>query len=371
MPRPLPPLIDIAAGRPAEARVSLVASAVEHRMTGLLLTAYQAGRIDLPDEDVTSLVAADLATAARHTELWGVLTLTLQRLAEIGIEALAIKGVTNERRWYARTGERPCSDVDIVLAPHCVDRVDEALAVLAPHLPFIEEATALVRQRRLQHVHFTLSDASVDLHLDPLKLGMWTRQPELWWSTTRTVAAPDSTEVRVLAPEIALVSALTHLNKDRFAYLGAYAEVALIMDDADLDWARLVGFVEAEGLDVPVWASLTEVVDRLGLRPPRALPDPGGWQRRLWEGVWPAERRLGGDDARSRGRKRQLMIPVTSRGRSGDAVAEFRRSLLPPRGLFAVHADGAASGHGYLRRVSIDRLVGAAREAQRGAPGED
>lgn len=366
MTYPLAPLIDIAAGRLAHSDGSLVASAVEHRMSGLLLTAQEEGRISLSEDDTRSLAASDLATAARHRELWQVVASSLRCLDDMGIEAAAIKGVANEQRWYRRVGERPCADVDLVLAPHCVDRIDEVLTALAPGLAFIDQAAALVRRRQLQHVHFTVMDITVDLHLDPLKLGMWTRNSELWWSTTQVIPAPDGTPVTVLAPEIALAGALTHLNKDRFAYLGAYAEVARIAADPDLDWSRLARFVAAEGLDVPVWASLREVMSRLGLPLSAGVPDPRGWRRWLWERMWPSSSRLGGHETRDHGRKLQLMIPVASRGRSRDALAELQRSILPPRSLFAVHDDGVVD-HTYLRRVTVDRF-GATRRGQRSTP---
>ncbi len=323
-------------------------------MTGLLLSAYEAGRIDLPAHEVKTLAAADLATAGRHRQLWQVLTNALSALEGVGIEALAIKGVTNEARWYSRMGERPCADVDLVLAPSSIDRVDEALAVLAPDHPFSDQATSLVRRRQLQHVHFVIGDVAVDLHLDPLKLGIWTGHPELWWSTSTTIDGPRGSSVRVLAPELALISALTHLNKDRYAYLGAYAEVALISGDPSLDWDRVARFASAEGLEAPVWASYAEVDRVLGLG--RAVPTASGWRRWAWDRAWPPASRLRGHDGRASARKRQMMIPLLTRGRAGEAVAEWRRSMFPPRELIEVHGDSFA-GHGYLRRITIDRMA--------------
>lgn len=353
MARPSPALMDLATGRSVSPDTGIVASAIEHRMGGLLLAAHESGAVSVPARELTALTASDLATGAWHRQLWQTLATVVTTLAERDLDVLAIKGVANEARWYRRLGERPCTDVDIVLAPHCVDRVDEVVVTLAPEVP-TGALTTLVRRRQLQHVHFNIADVAVDLHLDPFKLGIWTRNNGLWWDSSEWVEAPDGTRIRVLAPELALVGALTHLNKDRFACLGAYVEVARIVADPGLDWDRLVHFVAAEGLDIPVWASLAEVVTRLGLD--LSVPAAGGWRRLAFERLWPPSVRLRGHDAADLGRKRQLMIPLLVQGRRREALAELRRSVVPPRELIEVHGDEFAD-HSYLRRITVDRVV--------------
>lgn len=353
MSEPDAALFDIAAGRPASAGEGLVASAIEHRLGGLLLSASESGSIELGRADTTALVASDEATIAHHRRLWEALTSVVGVLAGVDIEPVALKGVTSEARWYRRIGERPCADVDLVLQPADIDRVDEILALLAPDYPTVAEATVLARARRLQHVHFLWHGVVIDLHFDPLKLGIWTRNADLVWNSTQTVTAPDGQVVRVLSPEIALVSALTHLNKDRFAYLGAYGEIARIAADHSLDWDVVNHFVEAEGLAVPVWCSLREVDDRLGLE--LDVPATEGWRAWLWQRLWPPESRLEGDDGRASHRQRQAMIPLLADDRWRETFREWSRRLLPPRALLDVH-DGETCPHSYLRRITLDRL---------------
>lgn len=356
MTEPLAPLLDIAAGRtPAASCAGIVPSAVEHRMNGLLLTWHQQHRIALAADEVTQLVAADLATAVRHQHIWSVLTGVVGALDGIGVACVTIKGVANETRWYSRLGERPCTDVDLVIGPGCIDRLDEVLAVLAPDYPNPGGATDLARRRQLQHVHFLRSGVTVDLHLDLLKLGMWVRQAGWWSAALTTAAAPDGTPVPVVAPELALLVALTHLNKDRFARLGSYAEVARIAGDPTLDWDRLGRFVAGEGLEVPVWASLAEVDARLQLG--LDVPAARGWRLAAWRRLWPQRRCLAGDDGMATGRHRQMFLPVLARGRGRDAGRELRRRLLPPPALLALHDDRFDGGN-YLRRVTVGRITG-------------
>jgi len=324
-------------------------------MNGLLLTCHHESRIVLPADAVTQLVAADLATAARHRQIWEVLAAAVVALDGIGVRCAAIKGVANEFRWYTRLGERPCTDIDLVVAPECVDRLDEVLALLAPDHPAPAAAAGLARRRKLQHVHFVHSGVTVDLHLDLLKLGMWMRRSDWWTSATSAISAPDGTPIPVVGPELALMVALTHLNKDRFARLGGYAEVARIARDPTLDWDRLAAFVASEGLEVPVWASLAEVDTRLELG--LEVPTVRGWRLAAWRRLWPVSRCLAGDEGLATGRQRQMFLPLLARGRGRDAAAELARRLVPPRELIALH-DGSFAGDAYLRRITVGRIAG-------------
>lgn len=323
-------------------------------MGGLLLSSWHDGLITLPGPATTDLIAADLMAEKRHRRLWAVLEGAVTALRDSEIETLAIKGVVNESRWYRRVGERPCTDVDLVLAPHAVDRVDEVIARLAPGFGRAGEAVALVRRRQLQHVHFTLDGVTIDLHMDPLKLGIWTSQAEAWWDPGFVITSPGGVPITVLSPEMALVSAVTHLNKDRFAYLGAYAEVVRIARDPSLDWERMARFVTGEGLEVPVWASLQHVAAELAIDLP--VPPVGGWRLAAWERLWPADLRLQGDEGRHGHRKRQVAIPFLARGRGREALSEWRRCTFPPRALLDIHDEDGGSGHSYLRRITVDRL---------------
>ncbi|MGI9615894.1 MAG: nucleotidyltransferase family protein [Acidimicrobiales bacterium] len=358
MSYPATPLLDLASGR----RVSddlrdsagIVASAVEHRLGGLLFSAAQAGEAELGPQDLVSLAAADASTCAHHRRLWQALGSAVSMLAEAGIETAAMKGVTSEARWFGRMGERPCSDIDLVVRHDHIDRLPEILAILAADYPMIDEATELVRSRRLQHVHFEWQGATIDLHLDPLKLGMWTRGSDIVWSTTDQVANPEGGGmVRVFGPEVALVGALTHLNKDRFAYLGAYGEIIRIATDPTLDWGLVSRFVEGEGLAVPVWRSLAAVADALDVD--LAVLETAGWKAMLWDRLWPPSSRLQGDEGRTTHRHRQLVIPVVADGRGSDAAREWTRRVLPPRELLDVN-DEQRCTHSYLRRVTMDRM---------------
>jgi hypothetical protein len=188
---------------------------------------------------------------------------------------------------------------------------------------------------------------------------LWTRHPERLWEATTTMADPAGRVVPVLEPAMALALALVHLNKDRFAYLGSYGEVVRILGDAALDWDTFDRFITDEGLRVPVWSSLAEVVDRLGLDGPIPIDRAAtrGWRGRLWRGLWPSRSRLRGNEGRRSHRQRQVLIPGISQARTAEVAAELRRRAVPPRSLLDLHRP-ELSGHRYLRRVTLDRLWG-------------
>lgn len=353
MTAPPSALVELVKGRPVEVVPGLVASALEHRLGAQLLSVAEAGEVELSADDRRALVAADIATSTRHRELWRGLSSAIDALEEVGIASIALKGVAAEARWYDRLGERPCSDVDLLIAPDDVDRVDRVLDRLWPDHPAADEVVTLVRRRQLQHVHLVWEGVPLDVHFDPLKLGIWVRQVDSIAETATTVDSPDGRPVPVLAPELALVGFLTHLNKDRFAYLGPYCDVARVTARSDLDWALVRRFVEGEGLEVPVWKSLAAVATMLELE--IDIPSTGGWRARLWDRLWPPSARLLGHEGRSSSRHRQVAIPVLTTGRGREVAREMRRQLLPPRALLDVHRPDLGH-HGVVRRLTLDRL---------------
>lgn len=349
------PLIDLAAGRPAQVDAALLPLVHEHRLTGLLATRLEQGELELPAAVAQQVAAVDLANQAHHLRLWRAVEGVAESLRSIEVDPVFLKGVTAERRWYDRLGERPCSDVDVLVPHDQLDRLGEVLDVLAPGYAHRELVLELVQRRQLQHVNLEWEKVWLDVHFDLLKLGTWMRNPEAVDTadgSVCTVSREGGPAVRIPSPELALVNFCTHLNKDRFAYLGGLADVARVVQRTPIDWDRFARVVDDEGLTVPVWKSLVVVGEVLGLDLPAAPPT--GWRGRVWDRLWPEEVRLGGRTGRTTRRHRQHALPLLATGRTGEGLAELRRQLVPPKGLLELEA--GESDHGYLRRVTVDRL---------------
>ena len=356
VPQQLPPLlIDLAAGREpdhAELDARTVKLANEHRLTGLLWTW---ARTHLSDVELkTELAQNDLFVQAHLVRVWKVLAESAARLAEVGIEVATIKGVTAEARWYGRRGERPCSDVDLLLSPRQLDRAAEVVRLLEPDHPWVPYVGPLAATGRIQTVTTHMDGIEVDLHFDLLKLGIPTRQSTELWDLTRPYSLPGGGSVRVLDDTIALVHLLVHLNKDRFQRLLGYADIARVIAAGRVDWERMENFVSGEGIATSTLRTLEVVLDELMLPWPVGLGPARGPRARVWDVVWRQGIRLRGTEGRLRFRRRQDWIAFLARGRVREALRWWLREMWPPAPVVAVrYADIAGP---YLWRLFWGRV---------------
>lgn len=342
MSRPHRALIELAAGRPlpsvpTEEAEGLVTSALEHRMAGLLWSRLSADEVALPRETVRRLAYEDLRSQGHNLRLWRVLSSVVQRLADIGVAVASAKGVAAEGRWYSRLGERPCNDIDVLLAPEDVARIDDVVHCLKPDHFMRTDIGHLVRSGTLQSIDLTVDDVEVDLHADLLKIEIPTRQPEVLWSRQEAVQGPEGIRVHAVDGEISLIHFLLHLNKDRFSFLLGYADVARLVAGGDLDWAFVDNFLRREGLRVPAYQALDEVVQALRLDPPVAVTGLG-WRAAAWQALWRPQRRLTGRRGAAGQAHRQFWIPWLVHGRANEALRWWvRRRLFPPVALLPVY----------------------------------
>lgn len=324
-------LIELAAGRAPQGcqfDASLLELATDHRMTGLLCTW---GLEHLDDRELrTWLVMHDLGVRAHLQHIWTVLESVVAALHEAGIQVATIKGVTAEARWFARQGERPCSDIDLLLSPHQLGQAAQAVAVLQPDHPWIPQLDRLVATHRVQAVTLRVDDVDVDLHLDLLKLGIPTRGSHDLWDRTVLYRLPGGAMVRVLDDTAALFHLLVHLNKDRFQRLLGYADVQRVMAGGRVDWGLLVLDARREGIEVAVLRTLETVVDELRIAWPADLTRPRGPRAFVWGLLWNRGIRLRGFEGRLRYRMRQNWIALLARRRSVEALWWWLREMWPP-----------------------------------------
>jgi hypothetical protein len=349
---PHPALLDIAARRPPGPvgdEAAFLRSVDEHRMTAAVLAAHERGALRLASSTVTTLGMWDLAERRRHLAYWETLREVESRLAPTGAAVAVLKGIATEARWYDELGQRTCRDVDLLLDPGALGEVEAVVDALDPTHGHLSTVASMVSRGLLQHVDLHVGATQVDLHFDALKLGIPTLQTREVWAATEVIATPHGS-LRVLRPEHELVLLLLHLNKDRFAYLGAFLDIERILTRAPLDESFLRHFVEAEGLDVLFWMSLAAVADVLALD--REVPRPAGLRARSWERLWGARTRVGGHEARDRAPTiSRALLPAHATGRTADIVREARRQVLPPRGLAEI-AGRLAPGGSYLRYLA-------------------
>ncbi len=329
-------LVELAAGRPAgplpDDAEGLVREAHRHGMHGLLASWVREHDPDWPGYD--HLERSMLVTRQRHERLTGGLVAVRDRLATIGVEVAAVKGVVAEARWYAATGERPTSDVDVLVDPAAIGRAREIVATLEPDHPLLDSVGDLVASGVLGSVNVIFGDTPVDLHFDLYKTGIPSRSRDLVWEHTTPWSMPDGSTVRAPDPALALVHFLVHVTKDCFWRLLGYADVARVLRDPDLDPTAVDALVAADGLGPVVGGALGRITTTLGVDPVVRIGERG-WRTRAWPHAWPESTALLGGAGTARSR-RQDLLPFFQDGRGGEAWTHLWRIAFPPAATVAV-----------------------------------
>src|SRR4029453_9611259 len=265
---PHPALIEVAAGRRLPAVTEpgpLLRSAFAHGMAGLLLSEVERARPPWRRTALAVLTARQAAVRAWHQRLWAGLASVAATLEELGVEVAVAKGVVAEARWYDRMGERPCSDLDLLLSPADLGRIDDVVAAIEPSHPLCGSVRRLAEQGLLQSIDLECDGVPIDLHWDILKLGIPSRNRQAIWDRTVPFTAPDGRLLRVLDAESSFVHLLVDPNKGRFRRPLGFADVARIHELEALDRAAVRWLGRADGIEASVGASWDVVVRTLRL----------------------------------------------------------------------------------------------------------
>jgi Uncharacterised nucleotidyltransferase len=320
----------------------LLRSALAHGMAGLLLSEVE--RTDPPWRRIALavLMARQSAVQAWHERLWAGLASISAVFDDAGIEVAIAKGIAAEARWYARTGERPCSDLDLLLSPAQVARIDDIIAAIEPSHPLSGKVRRLAERGLLQSIDLEYKGIPIDLHWDILKLGIPSRNRQAIWDRTVPFPLPDGRSIRALDAECSYVHFLVHLNKDRFRRLLGFVDVARIYQQEDLDHAAVERLVRTDGIEASVGASWDVVVQTLGLPVRNEIHAPAV-RSLIWRVAWRPAVRLRATESTIRFRRRQWLIAALSRGRALEALWCWARQSFPPADLLAyVHSDYAS-----------------------------
>jgi hypothetical protein len=339
-----PALIDLAAGRGLPTvtdPMPLLRSAFAHGMAGLLLSEVEREAPPWRRPALAVLTARQAAVRAWHQRLWAGLARVATVLDDVGVEVAVAKGITAEARWYARVGERPCNDLDLLLSPAHVRRIDDVVAAIEPSHPLCGKVGSLADRGLLQSIDLEHDGIPIDLHWDILKLGIPSRNRQAIWDRTVPFVLPDGRSLRTLDAECSFVHFLVHLNKDRFRRLLGFVDVARIHEREELDLVAVRRLVRADGIEVSVSASWDVVVRTLGLHAGDRLRATAV-RSLVWHIAWRPSVRLRATESTIRFRHRQWLIAVLSRGRALEAMRCWVRETFPPADLLAYLHSGYA-----------------------------
>jgi hypothetical protein len=376
---PHPALIDLAAGRalpPVTDPMPLLRSAFAHGMAGLLLSEVE--RTDPPWRRIALAVLTARQASVRlwHERLWSALSSVSAILEDAGIEVAIAKGIAAEARWYTRMGERPSNDLDLLLSPAQLDRIDDVVAAIEPSHPLCGKVRRFAEAGNIQSIDLEHEGVPIDLHWDILKLWIPSRNREAIWERTVPFTLPDGRSLQALDAECSFVHFLVHINKDRFRRLLGFADVARIYQREDLDHAVMQRLVRTDGIETSVSASWDVVVRTLGLDAPN-LFRAGPVRSLVWHLAWRPSVRLRATESTIRFRHRQWLIAMLGRGRAVETVRCWVRMTFPPTDLLAYLHSGYASRWGAepvsttprsrLWALTVGRIQAAVRRRRRAA----
>lgn len=170
------------------------------------------------------------------------------------------------------------------------------------------DQTAKHDSGRLQGFDVPCAGVWVDMHTDPVKVGVALPRPDELWARTerRTVRG---IPCRVLDVETSILQAVLHLQEDRFSELIGFADVARMADDA-VDWGWLESYAAAAGLSVHLNEGLRVISEVLDIE----LPYDRTVSSRIWRRLWPETSRLRGGVGLTRKVRNPLLDPVHDGG---------------------------------------------------------
>ena len=326
-------LIDLAGGRdPGQIEVddAMIAIARDHRVFGLLWSHLRS-----TGQTRMDLAMIDLQIQAHQQRIWALAEHAVEIACRAHVEVAMVKGCALERRFYGRGGERPSSDVDLLVAPSDLQSIPEFVTALQPDHPWIPYLPRMVQRQQIQSVTVVVDRMEVDIHLDVLKLGIHTRQAEQAWAALRTEELPNGADLQVLDDAWTLLLLLVHLNKDRFQRLLGYADIVRVVRQGAIDPNRFWQLADGEGLTLPVTRTLRTVERDLDVDLGFPVPNVGGLSAATWDRLWRPEIRLLGSQGRERYRYRQDLIPLLAADRRTETLRWWLRELFPPAGAVA------------------------------------
>jgi len=345
---------------------SLLVSATEHRMRGLLFDAARADKYTAPSQTASSEsppsrtqpgeavrpqrvpsgmvpsqtppsqttmlddLAVDYLMAQHHQQLLIEALSVLQQRGGGDLALGVAKGLATAQQFYREPAVRTVGDIDLFLDPAVDADLEDILGQLGARPGDLHRVRPLLPSGRNFECAFAVGDIAIDMHRDIFNLVLPCRQQsEVWASTeTHTVGAVHGIDItiRVLKLEHALIHAILNMMRDGFSLLQQMVDVRLMIE-AEPDWDEITRFADTEGWTDMVAIGLHVSAEHLGLVTPFRTPS-----RRavvIAERIWPTTDRLTGR-AHLRGLgHRQSALALLSTRRHLELARRYSERLFP------------------------------------------
>ena len=292
-PGPLPTLDS------ADLWPSVVDLAIEHRVAPLLSEALSKSAEGFAPSAVRGALQAELLrSGATRLLCESTLAQMVGILRGRRVEVIVLKGPTVAHAVYPRPELRIYHDIDVLCRVGDYPALHEALTVAgykdAGTLEMrgtnekLEKKPSRFESHSVRGFYDPTGDVKVEVHFDALQLGLFDRNEEQFWRTSKTRDVGGA-EIRVLASEHQFLHLALHAHRHCYSRLSWLIELDLIVrKDASIDWDRLVQVARAEGIGTALRHALDTAHAVLGTPIP-ALPRPtleelclGPFYRALW-----------------------------------------------------------------------------------------
>lgn len=260
------------------AMAPIIREAERHGLAAWLLAQVPA---DPTGALVPGLRDSALSTASQYLRLRRALQRVLARFEDEGLRTILLKGPGFAARYYPEASQRPCSDLDVLVAPDEVPRARAALLELGYRE--VDDPGAEHASVDSHHHAFTGPDGLVELHYRAFH-GFGSSTLEYATLEPRMIEGTwEGHPVRYLGPEDEFVYMSVHAANHLFARLSWLLDLELMRQQhIDLDWGRINELVAGNQLAnamVLAW-SLGEAV--FGWAPLPATTR--AWSRGAWRG---------------------------------------------------------------------------------------
>ncbi len=206
----------------------------------------------------------DTAMELAHQVLLSEVARIGDGLAEAGIDAILLKGLSLAQRFYHPSWSRPCTDVDLLVEPHMLPRAEEALTRLGYS---VEQGArgSFFRERHFHISFFAEGRLPIELHFLAYRgFGAELTARDLFTGSEPLSAVHPALRTPATAREIVFLA--VHAAAHRFERIGWLLDLALIARACgDGPFAAAAEFAEARGFRRPFAAAMSLLREHFGL----------------------------------------------------------------------------------------------------------
>jgi putative nucleotidyltransferase-like protein len=251
------------------------------------------------------------------------------------IPVMVFKGPALARTVYPAPHLRPYHDIDLNVHIHDLERSLKALEAagytklsgepVASSSAGIRSGTIAPFEVKLEGA---LGIAKIELHTDPLQLGILTACEEDRWA--RSEPLPGSPGALMLSPSDQITQLALHVHKHGYNRLIWLKDIDLMLRSGrSIEWDLVSSVAQAEGISAAVWYALLMAQHLLQAPSPSAAMEtlrPALPLRRLYSALWPVHR-VAGLQSMMRWRLVQFDAADSLRGMLPSLVLLGRRGL--------------------------------------------